>query len=413
MIKNYLENIDPTVFKNYGYLFLIQIANFVLPLIALPYLVITLDTDKYGLVMIAQSLAIFLGILVDFGFNISATREVSILSEDKKQLSQYFSNVYAIKTVLIGIAFLILLLLISIVGKFNSDPKVYLLSFGLVIGQAIFPTWFFQGIEKMKVITIINVIAKAFFTVSIFFFILSPKDYLWVPILNSFGFIISGLFGFLYSLKFVRLVVPNFIEMKAISKESSSLLVSNFAVNLYTYSNTLVLGLIGGDSIAGIYASMEKLVLAIKSIYAPLYQAIFPFLSKKRRTEILDITKTLIKPVFVTGLLATLFLFFVADFLLELIYNKPEISEYYQVFQILSFIAIFSALNMLFVTLFFPAIKKYKLRMKILTFCGLLHLGIVVGLAQFYSIYGVAIAASFTEFLILMIAYRFYKKEVV
>ena len=106
-------------------------------------------------------------------------------------------------------------------------------------------------------------------------------------------------------------------------------------------------------------------------------------------------------------------MFFVADFLFELIYNKPEISEYFQVFQILSFIAIFSALNMLFVTLFFPSIKKYKLRMKILTFCGLLHLGIVVGLAQLYSIYGVAIAASFTEFLILMIAYRFYKKEVV
>lgn len=411
MIKSYLENIDPTVFKNYGYLLVIQIANFVLPLIALPYLVITLNTDKYGLVMIAQSLAIILGILVDFGFNISATREVSILREDKKQLSQFFSNVYGIKGVLVILSFLILLLLTYFVPKFQSDPIVYLLSFGIVLGQAIFPTWFFQGIEKMKVITIINVIAKAFFTVSIFFFILNPEDYLWVPILNSFGFIISGLFGFLYSLKFVRLVAPKFTEMKLIAKESSSLLVSNFAVNLYTYSNTLVLGLIGGDSIAGIYSSMEKLVLAIKSIYAPLYQAIFPYLSKKKRNEILDITKTLIKPVLATGLLATLFLFFVADYLLKLIYNKPEISEYYQVFQILSFIAIFSALNMLFVTLFFPSIKRYKLRMKILTFCGILHLGIVIGLTQFYSIYGVAMAASFTEFFILIVAYKFFKKE--
>ena len=74
----------------------------------------------------------------------------------------------------------------------------------MVIGQAIFPTWFFQGIEKMKMITIINVLAKVFFTISIFFFVLEPKNFEFVPILNGLGFIISGFIGFIYSLKYIN-----------------------------------------------------------------------------------------------------------------------------------------------------------------------------------------------------------------
>ena len=169
------------VFSNYISLLLIQGSNFILPLIALPYLVITLGVEKYGLVMIAQSIAIFFTVIVDFGFNISATRQVALIKDDKKKLSQFFWNVYSIKFILIFATFLLLLCLVLFLDKFKPYPLVYLYSFGLVIGQAIFPTWFFQGIEKMKMIMIINLIAKLFFTISIFFFVLNPEDFEFVP----------------------------------------------------------------------------------------------------------------------------------------------------------------------------------------------------------------------------------------
>ena len=63
------------IVKNYVALLFIQGANFILPLIILPYLVRVLGSEKYGLVMIAQSVALFLTIVVDFGFNISATND--------------------------------------------------------------------------------------------------------------------------------------------------------------------------------------------------------------------------------------------------------------------------------------------------------------------------------------------------
>jgi PST family polysaccharide transporter len=400
------------IFSNYIYLFLIQGANFILPLIALPYLVITLESERYGLVMIAQSLAIFFTIIVDFGFNISATREVSLLKEDKKKLSQFFWNVYSIKLILIMFSFVLLLCLIFFIDKFKTEPLIYIYSFGLVIGQAIFPTWFFQGIERMKMITYINVSAKIFFTISIFFFVLKPADFEFVPILNGLGFIISGLIGFIYSLKYVNFVYPNFNNIIQISKESFNLFTSNFAVNLYSSSNTLVLGFFAGDTLAGVYASMEKLVIATKSIYIPLYQSIFPHLSSLSFNNIKNFINKIKFPIMISGLILSLVIIIGSDSILKLIYKDDLISSYYKIFQILGLIAFLSALNMLYVTLFFPAIKAYKIRMKILVSAGFFHFLLVLVLANFYGIYGVAISAAVTELIILLIGYYYYNKIV-
>jgi PST family polysaccharide transporter len=406
-----MDNEKKIIAKNYVALLFIQGANFILPLIIFPYLVRTLGSEKYGLVMVAQSVALFLTIIVDFGFNISATREVANLKNDKEKLSQFYWNVFSIKLVLIIITFLLLLGLIICVDKFSVDPLVYLFSFGLVLGQAIFPTWFFQGIEKMQVITIVNVAAKLFFTISLFFVVLSPSDYQYVPIFNGLGFVISGLFGFVFSLQYVKFIFPKLSQVKEIIENSSSLFFSNFAVSLYTSSNTLILGFFAGDSMAGVYASMEKLILAIKSLYSPFYQAIFPNLSTKPYDEIRSYIDKMRIPIGFLGLIISIIIFFGAKQILMLAFDDALIVGYSAVFQILGLISILSSLNMLYVTLYYPSIKKYKIRMKILISGGFLNLIIALSLVKFYTIYGIAISAVTTELFILLLAVYFYYKK--
>ena len=407
-----MDNEKKNIAKNYVALLFIQGTNFILPLIIFPYLVRTLGSEKYGLVMVAQSVALFLTIIVDFGFNISATREVANLKNDKEKLSQFYWNVFSIKLVLIIITFLLLLGLIIYVDKFSVDPLIYLFSFGLVLGQAIFPTWFFQGIEKMQVITIVNVAAKLFFTISLFFVVLSPSDYQYVPIFNGLGFVISGLFGFVFSLQYVKFIFPKLSQVKEIIENSSSLFFSNFAVSLYTSSNTLILGFFAGDSMAGVYASMEKLILAIKSLYSPFYQAIFPNLSTKPYDEIRSYIDKMRIPIGFLGLIISIIIFFGAKQILMLAFDDALIVGYSAVFQILGLISMLSSLNMLYVTLYYPSIKKYKIRMKILISGGFLNLIIALSLVKFYTIYGVAISAVTTELFILLLAVYFYYKKI-
>ncbi len=411
MLKSLLDTKNGrTVAGNYMALLFIQGANILLPLLTLPYLIRTIGTECFGLVMIAQTIGVFLTIIVDFGFNISATREVSLLRENKEKLSQLYWNVFYIKFALVILTFLIVVLLVVTIPRFKTESLVYILSFGMVLGQAIFPTWFFQGIEKMKVITFINVLAKVIFTASIFIFILSPIDYEFVPLFNGGGFILAGVIGFMYSLKYVDFKKPDFQGIQVLLKDTSSLFVSNFATSLYTSGNTFILGMLGGDAIAGIYSSMEKLVLALKNVFVPLYQAIFPWLATKEPEEMKSFIKKMALPVTIIGSVIAITIIFIAKPLLHLIYNDSKIDNYSIIFQILALIALFSALNMLLVSLYYPAIKHYKKRMYTLVAGGLFNLCVALVIGYFYGIYGVAIAAVSTELFILIVAYFFFNK---
>ena len=222
------------VVQNFFSLVILQGANYILPLLILPYLVRVLGTEKFGLVMFAQSLALFLTVFVDFGFNISGTREISLARKNKEKTSQIFFAIMFIKLGLLLLAFAILYIIVNTVTRFSIDAQVYLFSFGVVVGQAFFPVWFFQGIEKMKFVTFINILAKGIFTVLVFFLVKSEADYFKVPIYNSLGFVISGLLGFGLSFKYFKYKLPTFNLVKRLLVESFSLFVSNFATSLYT-----------------------------------------------------------------------------------------------------------------------------------------------------------------------------------
>lgn len=398
------------VASNYGALLFIQAANFILPLIILPYLVRTLGEARYGIVMIAQSLAIFFIVLVDFGFNISATREVSLLRDDKNKLSQLFWNVLSIKLILTLVMFGVLLLMTCVFDRFQLNRWVYIYSFLMVIGQAIFPAWFFQGIERMKVVSIVNVSAKVIFTIAIFSFVLSPQDYEKVPLLNGGGFLIAGVFGLGYAQKHLRFRKPQLPQMKTLLKQSSSLVVSNFATTLYTAGNTFILGMIGGDVAAGIYASMEKLVLACKNVFVPLYQALFPWLATKEDPETRLFVKRASLPIAAVAIAITLVFVVFSKHILDFVYNNVDISSYHYVLKIVGSIALFSALNMLLVSLYFPSKKAYNTRMKILVSGGVFNLVLAIIGAYLYGIYGVAVAAATSELFILALASFYYKK---
>ena len=130
------------LFSNFASLSVMQTLSFILPLLTMPYLVRILGLEKYGLVIFGQAFAVFFNILVDFGFNLSATREVSIYREDEEILTQIFSSVMTLKFLLIIVSFLLLFPIIFAFEKLSNDS---ILSFFLaVIGKAMFPVCIFR-----------------------------------------------------------------------------------------------------------------------------------------------------------------------------------------------------------------------------------------------------------------------------
>ena len=275
------------IIENFSYLSVLQILSLITPLITYPYLVKTLGEVMYGTVVFAQAVVTYFNILVVFGFNFTAAKEVIIHRDNPKKLSEIISAVTIIKTL-----FLILsLLLISCYMFYTSkmDYSLYYLSFWICINEILFPTWFFQGIEEMKYITFINFGIRILFIGMIFVFIKSPEDYLFFPLLNGIGSLLAGIISFSllygkYKLQLIKVPLKRLIEYV---KSSYHLFISNVSIQIYVNANKIIIGHFLGMREVTYYDLAEKITNMGKIPQSMISQVLYPKISLEKNSVFL------------------------------------------------------------------------------------------------------------------------------
>ncbi len=297
--------------------------DFLLPLISLPYMVRVLGVSKYGHVAFAQSLMFYFIAVTDYGFNLSATREIATNRNDLKKVEKIFSSVLFAKLFLLAVSFTILLLLIYFVPKISLHPELFLFAFLLPTGQVLFPVWFFQGMEKMRFITIFNIFAKLIFTALIFIVIQKPSDYIYVLLLNGIGFVFAGVSSLIFIfMKFnISLNFPTIFDVFLKLKEGFYIFITNLVPALYTTSSTFILGLTTSSVLVGYYSAGAKIIELFNAFIYILSRTFYPYLN--RNFEKFKI----IKKIFIAvGLGGSLFSFIFAKLIVHIVFGSkfPE-----------------------------------------------------------------------------------------
>lgn len=280
------ENSNQSTLKrlgdNFASLVVLQGINYLVPLIVFPYLIRVLGIDGFGLYSFILAIIMYGVMLSDYGFDLSATRLISLHSHNKTKTDEIFSTVMVIK---MGIALLYLILLsvlIFFVDKLSENASLYYIAYGLVIGQVLFPVWFFQGIEKMRYITILNALAKIIFTVLILIYVHTPDDLYLVLLFNALGAVIAGVIALYVAVKNFNISfhLPSFKQIKFYLKDGWYIFTSRIAVELYVTANIIILGFFASNTIVGYYSIVEKIIRAIGSMLEPLTRTVFPYLAK-------------------------------------------------------------------------------------------------------------------------------------
>lgn len=330
--------------SNFFSLSILQGFTFILPLITLPYLIRVLGIELFGVIAFAQSIIMLLNIIVDYGFNLSATKEISIHRNDKDKITEIFSSVMTIKFILIFISLFILSLIIFSFEKLAVHYELYYLTFLMVIGQALFPIWYFQGIENMKYITIVNVISKLLFTILIFIVIQEKSDYIYVPLLNGLGFIIAGLISlYIIIFKFNEKLILSKVKIIQYLKSGFHVFLSVVSSNILVVTPAIFIGFFLNYTLVGYYSAFEKIVSAVKNSFYIINQTFFPRLSKIHR-ENFTVYKDMWKKLSLITISFSIFVYICILLISKLFvtyYFGKDFIPYIYIFNILSLTIIF------------------------------------------------------------------------
>jgi len=270
------------VFSNFVALSFVQASNYLVPVIILPYLFRVLGDSRYGLIEFARAMSIYFLTITDYGFSFSATGEVAVHREDPRKVSEIFSAVMLLRFLLVILSLAVLVALVFGIPRLRIDWAVYLLAFGHVIGMWLLPSWLYQGMERMKLVAVVNIVARVLFIVSIFVFVAGPEDYLYVPLFQSLMSIVTGLVTLVVAFRAfpIRFYIPPMAALQRELKNGWHIFLSQMAVRLYTTGNIVILGLFADASLVGYYAAGDKIVRAVQGLQIPLLQAMFPHISK-------------------------------------------------------------------------------------------------------------------------------------
>lgn len=315
-LKNYFGLIE-----NFISLALLKVVDAVIPLIIIPYLILVVGSENYGIYAFAYALIFYLLNVVQFGFSLSAVRLIAVNKDDKNKVDKIYSDVFTTQLYLTIVVFFILFMLVTFVNKFNSNYLVYYFFSLIIIGELLCPMWFFLGIEKMRFITIINLVSKSTFAILTFLLIKEESDFVYISLYHSIGFVLSGIIAqFIIFKRFkVKLKLSPFKDVVAMLKDGLSAFLTLVAPTLYTNTSIFLVGIFGIPQYVSFMEIGSKVSGAFSVLNTVLTHSLYPFINRQKSA----MKKAQYLFVFF-GLLLSFTMFFMSEFLINLWLPHPS-----------------------------------------------------------------------------------------
>jgi len=398
--------LNSKLFSNFVFLGVSQALNYIVPLLSVPYLARVLGPYKLGLLLFSQTFMQYFVTLNDYGFNLSATRKVAAKRRDRSELNRIVSSIYSIKLGFLIVSFLAILLICGFFERFHANLALFLCSFGFVIGTSLTPTWFFLGHENMKPLASINFFAKLIFLLLLVSFVKNESDVVKAAWISSLSQILVAVFSSAllfraYGIKFER---PVLAQLIAELREGWTIFVSTMSSSFYLASNTIILGLLGGESAVGLYSAGEKIVRSIQWTMQPLYQTVFPHIGAMYGQPLERVKKFLGK-LFILLVALTLpcsfLLWYFADQICVLLLGA-QFAESVRVVRVLAWLPFVCSLGNLLGTQIMINFRMDGLFRRVILINSVLGIGLSYALIKYFGLVGSSWAILIYEIVITL-----------
>ena len=384
-----------------------QAVNLISPLLVIPYIISVCGEAGLGKTGVGFSFALISIVIVDYGSYINGTKNISINRDNQLVLEENFTTIYLAKLLLLLGMLLFCSLLILSVPFFRRDAIQLLLSLLIVVGQFINPTWFLQGTQNFKWISLINVLSKAIYIAAVFLIIKKPGDYIYINAFLGSGMIIAGAVGFWWicrkhGFSLQKASLPNALDL---IRNEFSLTVSQLFFSVYQYAPIMLISYICGDFMAGQYRIIDQVVM----IFRTYLQMFFNFVYAEICLKIFENTKSGLKEwqkyngySYAMVLILLIFFYLNTEGILLFFKVKPvDIPKLSVYFKIGLGIPVFMSISFALRQLMF-SFDKSSFYIKITIFSTILNTLLMIILLNLIGLKGAFLSTIATEILIII-----------
>ncbi|HEX7362120.1 MAG TPA: flippase [Bryobacteraceae bacterium] len=268
--------------KNTAALFVVQVTTYAAPLIVLPYLSRVLSTGHFGLITYANAFTYYFLTLVDYGFNLTATRQIAIHRDEPEQISRIYSSVMAARAFLAVLGFAIMTAVVLSVPKLRPNYDLFCISYLAVLGDLLFPLFLFEGLQIMENLVWRDLLGKFLALSLIFAFVHRDSQYLWAAGFQAGALAFAGIIGFctVPFLTPARLVFPSLREIAAALREGFPVFLSMAALSISAVTDIFILGLRSTATDVAYYMAVFRIIIAARILVNPVSTAIYPHISR-------------------------------------------------------------------------------------------------------------------------------------
>jgi len=266
-----------------------------------PYETRVLGAEVFGGFLEASaSIVLYFQLIIDFGFLLSATEEVSRERKNNERLCRIMTSVTTAKICLALTSLVVLYVLCQVIPAWKQKETILLLTFLASFINSMMPDFLYRGLEKMSAITVRTVAIKVFFTIAIFIFLKKPEDVWVVPVLNIIGNGVALIVAYIHVIKKlgIHFIKVSLKDVAGQLKRSSVFFFSRIATTAYTAFNTVILDIITQSGAAtGYYTSANKLITAGKNGLSPVADSLYPYMAKHKDFKLVKKVLLIAEPV--------------------------------------------------------------------------------------------------------------------
>jgi PST family polysaccharide transporter len=276
-VRNKISN-NTKVIENYFFMTALQIINSLFGILIYPYLIRVLGAESYGLYVFALSVTSYFIGFISFGFSFPAVKAIVENKENLLAKNQIVSSIFTAKFYLSLLSILVFTVLIFTIPIMRENWIIFSICFTQIIAEVLFPVWYFQGVQKMKIVTYIQLGFRILSLPFIFIFIKTSSD-CWIYVLIASLSVISGSLTsiiFLRKTEKIKYKLVSFNTLKNYFIDAMPFFWSSTTGTIKQESVTIIIGSFFGMRDVAIYDLANKIILLPRMLTMSINGALFP-----------------------------------------------------------------------------------------------------------------------------------------